>query len=65
MIFIFINADELKSLNGYIFNDDKYDYATTGYPFLKNLGRVLYEYERTRVRKNKTDLTHLLFNYTN
>jgi len=48
-----------------IFNDDKYDYATTGYPFLKNLGRVLYAYERTRVRKNKADLTHLLFNYTN
>jgi hypothetical protein len=31
-----------------IFNDDKYDYDAVGYPFLKNLGRVVYEYELKR-----------------
>ena len=48
-----------------IFNDDKYDYDSIGFPFMKNLGRVIYECERTRVRKNRTDFSGLLFNYTN
>lgn len=47
-----------------IFNDDTYDYNTVGFPFLKNLGRVIYEYERTRARKNKFQLSPHLFNYT-
>ncbi|MDZ4796421.1 MAG: serine hydrolase [Bacteroidota bacterium] len=47
-----------------IFNDDQYDYASIGYPFLKNLGRVIYEYERTRVRKTKTKVAPNFFNYT-
>ena len=34
-----------------IFNDDKYDYETIGYPFLKNLGKVIYDYELRRARK--------------
>lgn len=47
-----------------IFNDDTYDYNSVGFPFLKNLGKVIYEYERTRVRKNKFQLPPPLFNYT-
>lgn len=47
-----------------IFNDDKYDYAMIGYPFLKNLGRVIYEYERTRVRKSKPEFAPNFFNYS-
>lgn len=31
-----------------IFNDDRYDYDTIGYPFFKRLGQVVYEYERGR-----------------
>ena len=46
-----------------IFNDDKYDYDSVGFPFMKNLGRIIYEYERTRVRKNKPDFSRILFNY--
>ena len=34
-----------------IFNDDKYDYETIGKPFMKNLGRTIYEYELTRKKK--------------
>lgn len=48
-----------------IFNDDKYDYNTIGHPFFKNLGRIIYEYERTRVRKNKPELSPIFYNYTN
>jgi hypothetical protein len=47
-----------------IFNDDKYDYDKVGLPFLKSLGQEVYEYERTRVRKNKTILSPFLINYT-
>jgi hypothetical protein len=31
-----------------IFNDDHYDYDSVGYPFLRNLARVIYEYELKR-----------------
>ena len=34
-----------------IFNDDKYDYDSIGFPFMKNLGRVIYEHELKRERK--------------
>jgi hypothetical protein len=47
-----------------IFNDDKYDYNTLGYPFLKNLGRSIYSYERTIVRKKKQEIPPNLFSYT-
>lgn len=46
-----------------VFNDDKYDYKTIGYPFLKNLGKVVYEYEINRKRKHPADLTFLKFSY--
>ena len=31
-----------------IINDSKYDYETVGYPFYKNLGHLIYEYELKR-----------------
>ena len=46
-----------------IFNDDKYDYEKVGFPFLKNLGRVVYEYELNRKRKNIPDLHAIQFTY--
>ena len=46
-----------------ILNDDKYDYATVGFPFMKNLGRVLYDYELKRKYKIKPDLSSVLFTY--
>ena len=48
-----------------IFNDDKYDYKTIGYPFLKNLGRVIYDYELKRSRKYPADLSSFRFDYKN
>ena len=46
-----------------ILNDDKYDYETVGLPFMKNLGRVIYDYEFKRKYKIKPDLSSVLFTY--
>ena len=48
-----------------IFNDDKYDYDEVGFPFMKNLGRVIYEYELKRQRKKNPDLSSFQINYIN
>jgi hypothetical protein len=34
-----------------IINDSKYDYDTVGYPFYKNLGHLIYDYELKRPKK--------------
>jgi hypothetical protein len=44
-----------------ILNDDKYDYDTVGFPFMKHLGRVLYEFELTRKKKRLPDLSGFQF----
>ncbi len=46
-----------------IFNDDKYDYDTVGYPFMANLGKTIYDYEVKRKRKVKPDLTKFIMIY--
>lgn len=46
-----------------IYNDDKYDYDAIGYPFMKHLGEVIYEYELKRERKHPPDLTDIKFTY--
>mgnify|MGYP001225191620 CR=1 FL=1 len=52
----FLAATIQVNENG-IFNDDKYEYETVGLPFLANLGRVVYEHDRQRKRKNRPDLS--------
>jgi hypothetical protein len=47
-----------------IFNDEKYDYDAIGFPFFKNLGEVIYEYELKRPKKHLPDLSNLRFDYT-
>jgi Beta-lactamase enzyme family len=46
-----------------IFNDEKYDYDSIGFPFFKNLGEVIYEYELKRPKKHLPDLSNLRFDY--
>lgn len=46
-----------------VFNDDKYDYDTVGFPFMANLGDVIYNYEIKRKKKSKPDLSKFIFNY--
>jgi beta-lactamase class A len=40
-----------------ILNDDKYDYDTIGFPFMKNLGQVIYDYELKRKRQYQPNLS--------
>lgn len=51
--------------NDGILNDDKYDYQSIGYPFLKNLGNAIYNYELNRSKKHLPDLSSFIFNYDN
>ena len=46
-----------------IFNDDKYDYNTVGFPFMANLGDVIYNYEINRKKKVKPNLSKFKINY--
>jgi cell division protein FtsI/penicillin-binding protein 2 len=57
-----VSATIYCNSNG-ILNDDTYDYKTIGHPFLKNLGRVLYEYELKRKKEYKPDLHDFRFAY--
>ena len=46
---IYVNADG-------VLNDDKYDYDSVGFPFLRDLGLRVYEMESRRKRRYKADL---------
>ena len=52
------NVDYMLSATVYVnsdgvVNDSKYDEATVGFPFLKQIGNVFYQYELKRSRANK------------
>ena len=46
-----------------ILNDNKYDYDTLGYPFMKHLGEIIYNYELNRERKHAPDLSVFRMQY--
>ncbi len=46
-----------------IFNSDDYEYNQVGYPFLKNLGQVIYQYELQRKKANLPNLEIFKFIY--
>jgi hypothetical protein len=45
-----------------IYNDDTYEYEEIAIPFLANLGKVLYQFEITREKKFKPDLSKFKVN---
>ncbi|MBI3502159.1 MAG: serine hydrolase [Bacteroidetes bacterium] len=53
---IYVNSDG-------ILNDGKYEYNEIGFPFLANLGRTIYEYEKKRKRENIPDLSEFQLKY--
>ena len=53
---IYVNSDG-------ILNDDKYEYIETGYPFFREVGEKVYEYELKRKRKNIPDLSSWKLKY--
>ena len=46
-----------------IYNDNKYEYQTVCFPFMKNLGKSIYEFELTRTKKQIPDLSKLKMQY--
>ncbi|QEC53677.1 beta-lactamase family protein [Anseongella ginsenosidimutans] len=46
-----------------IYNDDRYDYIGTGYPFMEHLGRLIYEFELTRSRERLPNLEEFRIDY--
>lgn len=48
-----------------IYNDNKYEYETVCYPFMKNLGRTIYEYELNRNKKHLPNLDRYKMDYNN
>lgn len=59
----FIISAVVQSNEDGIYNDNKYEYKTVCLPFMKNLGRVIYQYELQRERKYKPDLKKFKFSY--
>jgi hypothetical protein len=49
--------------NDGILNDDRYNYTDIGFPFMKNLGQTLYEYELSRPKKIVPNFSGLVFEY--
>lgn len=47
-----------------ILNDDKYDYDSIGFPFMKNLGQTIFEYEKLRKKKYHPNLENFKFDYS-
>lgn len=54
---IYVNRDG-------ILNDDKYEYKEIGYPFFKEIGEIMYQYEITRKRSNLPNLKAFKIDYT-
>lgn len=46
-----------------VLNDDKYEYEETGYPFFRETGNIIYEYELQRKRKHIPDLDKFRMKY--
>ncbi|HTQ63735.1 MAG TPA: serine hydrolase [Puia sp.] len=53
---IYCNSDE-------ILNDEKYDFDTVGLPFMKQLGRVIYDFETKRNRAHMPNLAKFRLKY--
>ena len=46
-----------------IYNDGKYEYKTLGYPFMKDLGQLVYKYELKRKKVHQPDLSAFRITY--
>ncbi len=53
---IYVNSDG-------VLNDDKYEYDEIGYPFFKEVGNIIYQYELERKRKFIPDLSRFQLQY--
>lgn len=47
-----------------VYNDGQYEYSTVGFPFFKNIGQAVYDYELTRKRTHPPDLSEFKLTYS-
>lgn len=59
----FMLAAIVQSNDDEIYNDDRYGYETVCYPFLKNLGEVIYNLELKRNKKHLPNLSRFKLAY--
>ena len=59
----FLLSAVVQSNDDEIYNDNKYEYKTVCLPFMKNLGRVIYQYELKRRKEYLPDLKKFKFGY--
>lgn len=58
----FLSAAIDCTIDGVV-NNDNYSYDSIGYPFMKNLGKVVYDYELSRKRNHIPDLSQFKIIY--
>jgi len=46
-----------------IYNDGVYEYDSLGLPFMKNIGKLIYDYELNRAKERKPDLSKFELSY--
>ncbi len=56
----FILTAVIQSNDDEIYNDNTYEYETVSYPFLKNLGQKVYDFELQRSKKHQPNFKELL-----
>lgn len=56
----FILAANIHVNENQIFNDGQYEYDEIGFPFLRRLGQLIYQYDEQRPRRRKADLTRFI-----
>ena len=59
----FMLSATILSNKDQIFNDDKYDYETIGFPFMKLLGKAIYDYELKRDKQFTPNLQEFKISY--
>ncbi len=57
----FLLAVVVQANENNIYNDGIYEYETVTYPFMKNMGQLLYQEELKRVKKQKSNLSKFKF----
>jgi hypothetical protein len=61
----FMLSAVIYSNEGNVIRDGTYEYYTVGLPFLGELGRTIYDFEKARHRKHAPDLSRFKIDYSN
>lgn len=59
----FLLSAVVQSNEDGVYNDDRYEYKEVCYPFMKNLGQVIYQHELNRKKKRLPDLSAFRMKY--